>query len=147
MGLRGELNVGQLAKEAWGAWVFNIGFGTHTGTVAAASNWDEPVKFMRVRPSHRDSYENVCHRTEVAGFFLPLRHPSVPEVREALLEPHLERAIGVIYRPESEMVSHYFHAALPAQFDEYVWINETSAVKPLVTRELVGVPDTYPFAL
>jgi protein-L-isoaspartate(D-aspartate) O-methyltransferase len=71
----------------------------------------------------------------------------VPELREQLLEPHLERAIGVIYRPESEMVSHYFQAALPAQFDEYVWIDETSAVQPIPTHELAGVPDTYPFAL
>ena len=147
MGLRGELNIGQLAKEAFGEKAFNIGFGTHHGTVAAASNWGDPVQFMKVRPSHRDSYEHVCHTTGHAGFLLPLRYPAVPEVRERLLEPHLERAIGVIYRPQSELVSHYFQAALPAQFDEYVWIEETSAVRPLDTLELAGVPDTYPFAL
>jgi protein-L-isoaspartate(D-aspartate) O-methyltransferase len=147
MGLRGELNIGQLAKEAFGDEAFNIGFGTHHGTVAAASNWGEPVQFMKVRPSHRDSYENVCHRTGHAGFLLPLRYPAVPEVREELLDPHLERAIGVIYRPQSELVSHYFHAALPAQFDEYVWIDETHAVQPLETRELTELPDMYPFGL
>lgn len=147
MGRRGELNIGQLAKETFKDEAFTIGFGTHQGTVAAASNWDEPVQFMNVRPSHRDSYERICHDTGWAGFLLPLRYSAVPEVREQLLEPRLERAIGVIYRPESEMVSHYFQAALPAQFDEYVWIDETSAVRPLPTHALAGVPDTYPFAL
>ena len=71
----------------------------------------------------------------------------MPEVREELLDPHLERAIGVIYRPHTELVSHYLQAALPAQFDEYVWIDETSAVQPLETQELLGVPETYPFGL
>ena len=147
MGHRGELNIGQLAREVFGDQAYNIGFGTHHGTVAAASNWDEPVQFMRVRPSHQDSYERLCHDSGVPGFLLPLRYPTVPEVRSELLVPHLERAIGVIYRPETEMVSHYFQAALPAQFDEYVWLDETSAVRPLPAHELAGVPDTYPFAL
>lgn len=147
MGRRGELNIGQLARETFGDRAYTIGFGTHHGTVAAASNWDEPMQRMRVRPSHADSYERLCHDTELGGFLLPLRHPAVPEVREELLTPHLERAIGVIYRPESELVSHYFHAALPAQFDEYVWIDETSAVRPLEAHEEMGVPETYPFAL
>jgi protein-L-isoaspartate(D-aspartate) O-methyltransferase len=147
MGRRGELNIGQLAREVYGVAAYNIGFGTHHGTVAAASNWDEPVQLMKVRPSHPDSYERLCHDTGIAGFLLPLRHPSVPEVREELLEPHLERAIGVIYRPESEMVSHYFHAALPAQFDEYVWIDETSAVRPLAAQEEMAIPETYPFGM
>ncbi len=147
MGLRGELNIGQLAKEVFQDEAFNIGFGTDHGTVAAASNWGEPVQFMSVRPSHLDSYEHICHHTGHPGFLLPLRYPAVPEVREELLDPHLERAIGVIYRPQSELVSHYFQAALPAQFDEYVWIDETSAVQPLGTRELMDVPETYPFGL
>jgi protein-L-isoaspartate(D-aspartate) O-methyltransferase len=147
MGQRGELNIGQLAKEAFGNQAYTIGFGTHHGTVAAASNWDEPVQFMKVRPSHQDSYEHLCHDSGVPGFLLPLRYPAVPEVRSELMAPHLERAIGVIYRPDTERVSHYFHAALPAQFDEYAWLDETSAIRPLPAHELAGVPDTYPFAL
>ncbi|KPJ83748.1 MAG: protein-L-isoaspartate O-methyltransferase [Gemmatimonas sp. SG8_23] len=147
MGRRGELNIGQLAKEAFQGDAYSIGFGTHEGTVAAASNWGEPMQYMTIRPSHQDSYERLCHDTGLAGFLLPLRDPAVPELREALLEPHLERAIGVIYRPESELVSHYFQAALPAQFDEYVWIETTDAVAPLETEQLVGIPETYPFAL
>jgi protein-L-isoaspartate(D-aspartate) O-methyltransferase len=147
MGQRGELNVGQLAKQTFGDEAYTIGFGTHYGTVAAASNWNEPVQFMKVRPSHEDSYERLCHDSGVPGFLLPLRYPAVPEVRSELLAPHLERAIGVIYRPATEMVSHYFQAVLPAQFDEYVWLDETRAVRPLPVHELAGVPDTYPFAL
>jgi protein-L-isoaspartate(D-aspartate) O-methyltransferase len=147
MGVRGELNIGQLARDRWGSKSYNIGFGTHTGTVAAASNWDEPVQVMTVQPSHQDSYERLCHDSSVGAFFLPLRHPREPAVREALCHPHLERAIGVIYRPETEILSHYFQAALPVQFDEYVWLDETHAVTPIETPAGTGVPETYPFGL
>ena len=147
MGARGELNIGQLAKEAFGLAAYTIGFGTHHGTVAAASNWDEEVQIMQVRPSHRDSYERLCHDSGVPSFLLSLRDPQVPEVREGLMAPHLERAIGVIYRPQSEIVSHYFQASLPAQFDEYVWFDESRAVEPLRVTAVAGLPDTYPFAL
>jgi protein-L-isoaspartate(D-aspartate) O-methyltransferase len=99
--------------------------------VAAASNWDEPMQVMKVRSSHEDSYERLCHESGAASFLLPLRHAREPDLTEELLTPHLERAIGVIYRPESEMVSHYFQAVLPAQFDEYVWFHESRAVSPL----------------
>ncbi len=147
MGMRGELNIGQLAREHWGRFSYHIGFGTDHGTVAAASNWDEPVQFKKVRPSHEDSYERLCHETEIPSFFLPLRNPPDADLRRELLEPHLERAIGVIYRPESEMVSHYFQAALPVQFDELIWFDETTAVTPITTSKSPGVPDTYPFGL
>src|SRR5690606_19290735 len=97
-----------------------VGFGTHTGTVAAASDWDGPVEVKTVRPSHADSYERLCHDSGVERFFLPLRHARHPDLRAELREPRLERAIGVIYRPETERQSHYFEARLPEQFDEYV---------------------------
>jgi protein-L-isoaspartate(D-aspartate) O-methyltransferase len=147
MGMRGELNIGQLAREHYGADAYAIGFGTDHGTVAAAANWDEPVELMTVRPSHQDSYERLCHDSGIAAFLLHLREPNEPDVRAELLNPHLERAIGVIYRPETEMLSHYFQAALPAQFDEYVWFDESRAVKPLEAHEVAGMPDTYPFGL
>ncbi len=147
MGVRGEINVGQLVKETYGEQSYSIGFGTDHGTVAAATNWGEPVQFPYVRPARRDSYEHLCHRTGIPGFLLPLRAPPKAQIREGLLEPHLERAIGVIYRPESELVSHYFQAALPAQFDEYIWFDETHAVRPLQVHELAGMPETYPFGL
>ena len=102
---------------------------------------------ISVRPAHPDSYERICHDTGVPAFLLHLREPTRPEVCEELAAPRLERAIGVIYRPETELQSHYFQASLPHQFDEYVWIDETSAVTPLAAHHLAGVPDTYPFGL
>lgn len=145
MGLRGEHSIGQLARQRHGRRAYLIGLGTDRGTVVAASNWDEPAQRMRVRPSHPDSYERLCHGTGLPAFLLPLRGPE--RVRTELLAPHLERAIGVVYRPETELLSHYFHAALAAQFDEYVWFDETRALDVLPTRPAPGVPATYPFGL
>jgi protein-L-isoaspartate(D-aspartate) O-methyltransferase len=148
MAARGQLNVGQLCRQELGDGAYIVGFGTHTGTVAAARDWDEPMEVKRVRPSLRGSYERLCHDGELPAFLLPLRQGAADaEVRERLSEPRLERAIGVVYRPESELQSHYFRARLPRQFDEYVWFDTTRAVTPLATAELSGVPDTYPFGL
>jgi len=148
MGARGELNVGQLARTAFGDQAYSIGFGTDHGTVAAATDWDGPMEIKQVRPAHTDSYERLCHEADVAAFLLALRQPFRREVRDELAPPRLERAIGVIYRPETEMASHYFQAVLPAQFDEYIWFDETRAVMPLGpgTRS-AGVPETYPFGV
>jgi protein-L-isoaspartate(D-aspartate) O-methyltransferase len=147
MGMHGEINIGQLVRERFGERSYSIGFGTDRGTVAAAANWDAPMRVMQVRPSHPDSYERICHETGRAGFMLPLRHPHMMPVRVELMHPRLERAIGVIYRPETELVSHYFQATLPAQFDEYIWIDETNAIEAITTELVPSIPDTYPFAL
>src|SRR3954447_495499 len=125
-----------------------IGCGTHTGTVAAATDWDGPMEIKRVRPSHRDSYERLCHEAGVPRFLLDLAQGRHDALRWRLLEPRLERFIGVIYRPETELLSHYSHASLPQQFDAFVWFDETSAVTPLGPQHAkAGVPDTYPFGL
>jgi protein-L-isoaspartate(D-aspartate) O-methyltransferase len=145
--MQGELNLGQLVREKFGERAYAIGFGTDRGTVAAASNWDGPMEIKEVRPAHPDSYEHLCHQTGKASFFLPLRKPHVLGVRTSLLDPRLERAIGVIYRPETELVSHYFQATLPLQFDEWIWIDETTAVEALATQAVVASPGTYPFGL
>jgi len=147
MAARGELNIGQLCRQHFGEAAYSIGFGTHEGTVAAASHWDGPLEVKRVRPSLEASYEGLCHETGLEGFLLPLRAPSRQDLRRALTEPRLERAIGVIYRPETERASHYFHAVLPFQFDEYAWFERTSAVQPLAAGQLAGTPETYPFGL
>ncbi len=147
MGARGELNVGQLARAAFGEAAYLVGFGTDHGTVAAASDWDAPMEVKHIRPAHADSYERLCHDSSVEAFLLALRRPRRPEVRDELSHARLERAIGVIYRPETELASHYFQAVLPMQFDEYVWFDETRAVVPLAGPEVHGVPDTYPFGL
>ncbi len=147
MGARGELNVGQLCRAEYGDRAHLVGFGTDHGTVAAATDWDAPMEVKRVRPAHAESYERLCHESGRPAFVLPLRRPRRDAVREELMAPRLERAIGVVYRPETELQSHYFQAVLPVQFDEYVWFDETRAVTPLATVETHGVPDTYPFGL
>ncbi len=147
MGARGELNVGMLARETYGEAAYLVGFGTDHGTVAAATDWDGPMEVKRVRPAHAESYERVCHDAGVPAFALALRHPRRDAVRDELGAARLERAIGVIYRPETELASHYFQAILPVQFDEYLWFDETHAVTPLGRVETHGMPDTYPFGL
>jgi protein-L-isoaspartate(D-aspartate) O-methyltransferase len=146
MARRGEHNLGQLCRRHFGKSCYLIGFGTDSGTVAAASAWDEPMQIMSLRPAHAQSYERLFHMTEVAGLLLPLTAGS-SDIREKLSTPRLERAIGVIYRPESEVASHYFEATLPEQFDEYIWIDRTSAVKAFDVAPVEGMPDTYPFGL
>jgi erythromycin esterase-like protein len=104
------------------------------------------MEVKRVRPSHEDSYERLCHDSGVARFLLDLSRDDA--LRERLIERRLERFIGVIYRPESELLSHYADASLPQQFDAFVWFDETSAVTPL-GPEHAGpeVPDTWPFGM
>ena len=147
MSARGELNIGQLTRQAYGDKAYNIGFGTDHGTVAAATEWGGPMEIKQVQPSHIDSYERVCHEVATDNFLLPLRQPLKEITRKKLLAERLERAIGVIYRPETELQSHYFYASLPNQFDEYIWFDETRAVKPLTKETMKGMPDTYPFGL
>jgi len=149
LGARGELNVGQLCRTSFHDGAYIVGFGTDHGTVAAASDWDEPVQRMRVRPGMPGSYEALFHSTGVPAFSLHLRAPRRQAVRDELEAERLERAIGVIYRPDTERRSHYFSASLPHQFDELVWIDETRAITPLpapVARQ-PEIPETYPFGL
>jgi protein-L-isoaspartate(D-aspartate) O-methyltransferase len=145
--VREELNIGQLVKEKFGEKARLIGFGTHTGTVAAADNWDEPMEVMKVRPSLAGSYERQCHDAGVPRFLLDLRQGTNEEAVEALMKPRLERFIGVIYRPQTERWSHYSEATLPSQFDAWVWFDETKAVTPLPGEQLPGEDETYPFGL
>ncbi len=147
MSARDEYNIGHLCRQAFGDTSYAIGFGTNSGTVAAASEWGEPMQVKIVRPALAGSYERLCHETGEPRFLLPLRGLSRAAPTAGLLQPRLERAIGVIYRPETELQSHYFEAVLPRQFDEYIWFDETSAVTPLRSEELKGLPDTYPFGL
>ncbi|HWC75069.1 MAG TPA: protein-L-isoaspartate(D-aspartate) O-methyltransferase [Gemmatimonadales bacterium] len=146
MSARGEYNIGQLVRSRFGEDAYLVGFGTDHGSVAAASDWDGPMEIKRVRPAHERSYERLCHESEVPAFLLPLRTGNAA-IRRELGPERLERAIGVIYRPETELQSHYFHAMLPRQFDEWIWFDETHAVDPLPVSEREGMPQTYPFAV
>src|SRR3954471_2541487 len=146
--VREELNIGQLCRERFGDEAALIGMGTDRGTVAAASDWDEPMEVKRVRPALRDSCERLSRESGIPAFLLELREGRAdPELRPRLLRPRLERAIGVIYRPETERWSHYFEATLPRQFDLYLWFEETQAVTPLGAEQTQGVPETYPFGV
>src|SRR3546814_68351 len=145
--VREELNVGQLCREHYGEEARLIGFGTHTGTVAAATDWDGPMEVKRINPSRPDSYERQCHDSGRPRFLLDLMEGANKAAREALMEPRLERFIGVIYRPDTERWSHYSSAILPRQLDGWVWFDETNAVTPLPTRQREGAEDTYPFGL
>ena len=147
MSARGEFNIGQLCRERFGTDAYSIGFGTDRGTVAAASYWDGPMEVKKVRPALEHSYEHVMGQTDLPRFLLPLRRPREARLRDLLADSRLERAIGVIYRPETERASHYFHAVLPAQFDEWIWMEETCAVRPLEVAQAAGLPETYPFGL
>ncbi|MEX2154445.1 MAG: erythromycin esterase family protein [Gemmatimonadaceae bacterium] len=150
MGNQGEVNVGQLVRQRYGGEALLIGFTTYDGTVTAASDWGAPVERKRVRPALDRSYEALFHAVGLSRFFLDLHRHRV--VRAALRGPRLERAIGVIYRPDTERLSHYFDASLPLQFDAVFHYDRTRAVEPLekTSRWMGGapeLPETYPSAL
>jgi erythromycin esterase-like protein len=145
---RGQWNLGQLVREAQtrADESFLLGFTTHTGIVAAASDWDMPVEFKRIVPSRPDSIERVLHDSGRDRFVLPLRDASTA-LRRELERPRLERAIGVIYRPDTERWSHYFGASLARQFDAVIHVDVTSALQPLDRESVVNdehEPETYP---
>ena len=148
MGIAGELNVGQLVREHWGMEAVLVGFTTHRGTVTAASDWGEPAQRMRVRPALEGSYEALFHEVGLPAFTMDLGTPG--ELASVLGRPRLERAIGVIYRPQTERLSHYFLARLPAQFDVVLHYDSTRAVEPLERTglwESGELAETYPTAL
>ena len=145
MGRQGELNVGQLVRQRYGDQAVLVGFTTYTGTVTAATNWDDPGERKRVRPALPDSYERAFHETGISNFFLDLRNGAGDN--PLFDEERLERAIGVIYRPESERVSHYFHASMRDQFDAVYHFDHTRAVEPLEKPERwhdAEPPETFP---
>jgi erythromycin esterase-like protein len=147
MGQQGELNLGQLARERFGEDTCLLGFTTYTGTVTAAHDWSEPAQRRTVRPGLAGSVESLFHRVQIPNFLLDLREQ---EVGEALADSRIERAIGVIYRPETERMSHYFDTALSSQFDLVVHLNETRALEPLERSkgwEAGEPPETFPFAV
>jgi protein-L-isoaspartate(D-aspartate) O-methyltransferase len=143
--VREELNLGQLCRERFGSEAAMIGFGTDSGTVAAASDWGEPMQVMTVRPSRPDSVERQFHDSAIGRGVLMLDHNA--ELRQRLVEERLERFIGVIYRPGTELQSHYAAVELAHQFDVYVWFDKTTAVQPLPAEQRPGLPETWPFGL
>jgi erythromycin esterase-like protein len=145
MGQAGEWNVGQLVRERFRRDAALIGFSTHHGSVSCASDWGGNVETKRVRPGLPDSYEALFHEVGVPRFLLTLRDNA--PLKSALEHPLLQRAIGVVYLPQTERLSHYFHARITRQFDAVVHLDETRALEPLErgpawrTQE---APETYP---
>ncbi len=129
MGERGEFNLGQLVREQYDNHAYSIGFSTYEGTVTAASNWDEPSQIKKVVPGLSGSYEELFHHVHYKNFTLNLIGNQ--ELEHFLKIPRLQRAIGVIYRPETERFSHYFFTHLPYQFDSLIHLDKTSALTPL----------------
>ncbi len=143
---RDELNIGQLCRERFLDETALIGFGTHHGHVAAASDWGSEMEVKAIRPSLEDSYERHFHNSQVDRFILDFSRD--PALRDGLLGPKLERFIGVIYRPDTERLSHYVYASLPRQFDVFVWFDSTTPVTPLGPDHIgSGLPETFPFGL
>lgn len=148
MSNRGELNVGQLVREQFDRRAFSIGFSTYAGTVTAASDWGQPADRKRVRPALGGNYEELFHATGIPHFWMNLRERN--DATRLLGEARIERAIGVIYRPETERLSHYFTTRLPEQFDAIIHLDETSALEPLERTsewERGELPETYPSTL
>jgi erythromycin esterase-like protein len=142
---RSKWNVGQLVRERHGDDALLVGFTTYSGTVTAASDWDGPHERKRVRPGLPESYEALFHSLQIPDFLL--LPATDPELVNVLRKPRLERAIGVIYRPETERHSHYFHARLADQFDAVIHLDETSALEPLDVeseKTHAETPETYP---
>ncbi|SCO80703.1 related to erythromycin esterase [Fusarium oxysporum] len=148
---RGELNIGQLCKETYGAKALNIGTGTNTGTVAAAKRWDGDMQVMGIRPGLPDSYEELMHATGIKNFVLDLRKKNCDaRLRKALSERRLERFIGVLYKPATEKASHYSSAILPEQFDGFIWFDEPRHVGTLEVHQPkspLEYHETWPFGL
>jgi erythromycin esterase-like protein len=138
-------------RERHGSSAVLVGFSTYSGTVTAASDWDAPAERKRVRPALQESYEALFHEVGLPRFQISLREASA--MASALKEPRLERAIGVIYRPETERQSHYFYARLADQFDSVLHFDQTRAVEPLERTpewrmDEVGEPaETFPSGL
>jgi erythromycin esterase-like protein len=145
MGRAGEVTVGQLVRERYPGECILIGFSTYAGTVTAASDWGGPAERKRVRRGLPESYEALFHRTRLPSFLLNLRE--LGEAAGGLRQARLQRAIGVIYRPETERVSHYLHCRLPDQFDALMHLDETRALEPLERTALWDrgeAPETFP---
>ena len=147
MGWEGEFNIGELCRTSYGSRLVSIGFGTDRGTVAAAADWDSPMEVKDVRPAREDSFEYLFRRSGHVRCLVDWRAPDRAALRDALAEPRLERAIGVVYRPDTELLSHYFRAVLSEQFDAYVWFENTHAVSPLAGKTPEHALETYPFGL
>jgi erythromycin esterase-like protein len=144
MGMQGELNIGQLARERFAEAAVLIGFGTDRGTVTAASEWGGPAEIMDVRSSMPERWGALMREVSEDRFLLDMGGGG-ERLGEVLNRARPQRFIGVIYRPETERLSHYFQASLARQFDAYIWFETTRAVDPLSSSEVENLPEGHTF--
>jgi protein-L-isoaspartate(D-aspartate) O-methyltransferase len=141
---RDELSLGQLCRQRFNEMTSLVGLGTHCGKVIAADDWDGEAEAKQMNPSLPESCERLCHDTAKPRFLLDLRADE--ELHASLVEQRLQRFIGVIYRPETERLSHYMSASLSRQYDAFLWFDETHALSPLIARQSgTGDQETFPF--
>lgn len=147
--IRDEVNIGQLCRERFGDEAALIGFGTDRGEVAAADDWGGDMEVKRLMPARADSYEAVFREAGHPCALLDFHEAGAAAAKEALAAPRLERFVGVIYRPDTELQSHYSSASLSRQFDNYVWFDKTRALTPLSggKRAKAGEAETFPFGV
>ncbi|HKT59005.1 MAG TPA: erythromycin esterase family protein [Gemmatimonadales bacterium] len=130
-GRSGGVSLGQLCRRNLGDEVRLVGFGVNSGSLTAAGSWGGPGRATLLRPACAESYESICKAALLPAFALSLRDGVTGELREALSGARLQRAVGPVYQPETEQVSHYRQVSLPDQFDEYIWFNEGHAIMPV----------------
>jgi erythromycin esterase-like protein len=144
--MRDEINLGQRCRERFGDEAALIGFGTNSGKVAAATDWDGEMEIKQIRPGMENSYERAFHESGIDRHLLDFRRHR--ELEKRLSAPMLERFIGVIYRPDTERASHYVNSSIARQFDAFVWFDRTTPVSPLASVGTGSEPSaTYPFGL
>ena len=132
MSERGEVNIGQLIREQHTD-TYSIGFSTYEGFVTAATDWDTPARRRAIVPGFSESYEELFHHVPDKNFILNMK--GTETLDHYLKIPRLQRAIGVIYRPETERLSHYYFTHLPYQFDSIIHLDKTNAVRPLLVNK------------
>ncbi|TRD12127.1 erythromycin esterase family protein [Erythrobacter insulae] len=147
MGWHGEFNIGELVRAAYHDDAVLIGFGTDRGTVAAASDWGADMQIQELRSARDDSWEAAFRSIGLMRCLVDWRRCKDGDPKDTLSQSMLERAVGVVYRPQSELMSHYFEAVLSEQFDAYVWFEESRAVTPLGPVRPHGAPEVWPFGL
>lgn len=144
-GKSGEINLGHLMRKKYLSETYLLGFMTYQGFVIAADQWGGPTKIKVVQQALENSYENWFHKLSIKNFLMLIKEQ---EKIETKLPTHLlQRAIGVIYLPETERQNHYFYANLVNQYDALIYFDKTRAVKPLEKIDPYPdheMPETYP---
>jgi erythromycin esterase-like protein len=131
MARHGMVNVGELVRrEHEEEGVVIVGFGSHRGTVIAASEWGAPMQRMRVPAARPKSFEAELLDAGVGNFLLTFEDAADGGIA-GLDEPIGHRAIGVVYDPDHERWGNYVPTVVPGRYDAFIYIEESRALDPL----------------